>query len=72
MKLKDRLRELKDLNIEALKAKEKEFSEEVFWLKLKLKSGQLNNFASVKKARKDLARIKTLIRGREIQGKKGA
>lgn len=70
MKWKEKMQEFKDLNLEGLKAKEADLSEELFWLKIKHKSGQLSNFTSITKVKKDLARIKTFLNAREREQKK--
>lgn len=68
MKARDQLRELKDLSVEGLKTKELEFSEELFWLKIKHRSGQLSNYSNIKKIRKNLARVQTLLHSKEKLG----
>ena len=66
MKIKDQLREFKDMTLDGLKAKEQEISEEIFWLKIKHRSGQLTNYASITKIKKDLARVKTFLRAKKL------
>jgi large subunit ribosomal protein L29 len=44
-----------------LAVKEREVREEVFRLRVKLRTNQLDNPSGFQKARKELARIKTLI-----------
>lgn len=55
------LDELKAMGAEDLRVKERETREEIFKLKLKLRTNQLNNPANYRKAKKELARILTLI-----------
>ena len=55
-------KELRDLSLEELKTKERELNQELFNLKLQKATGQLGNTASVVKARRDLARVKMIIR----------
>ena len=69
MKWKEKIQEFKDLNLEGLKAKEQDLSEELFWLRIKHKSGQLSNFTSITKAKKDLARVKTFLSEKENEQK---
>ena len=45
-----------------LRIKERETREELFRLRLKLRTNQLDNAANYRKARKELAQILTLIR----------
>ncbi len=56
-----RASELRDLSIEELEAKLKEFSEALFNLKFQHATGQLDNTAQLKKTRRDIARVKTII-----------
>ena len=53
------IRELSDME---LTQKEKYLSEELFNLKFQLATGQLENTMRVPQIKKDLARIKTIIR----------
>jgi large subunit ribosomal protein L29 len=55
------LNELRQLAVEDLKLKAREAREVVFRLKLKLRTNQLDNPASYRRARKDLARLLTIM-----------
>jgi ribosomal protein L29 len=61
------------MNPADLRIKERETREEIFRLRLKLRTNQLDNPANYRKARKELARILTLLRTktREISGTGG-
>lgn len=61
-------KELRDQTTEELALKEREFRQDVFNLKLQKAAGQLANTAGIVKAKKDLARVKTILRSREIAG----
>jgi large subunit ribosomal protein L29 len=61
-------KELRDQTTEELTLKERELPQEVFNLKLQKAAGQLANTAGIVKAKKDLARVKTILRSREIAG----
>ncbi|MBW1722260.1 MAG: 50S ribosomal protein L29 [Deltaproteobacteria bacterium] len=61
-------KELRDLSIDELKQKERELSQELFNLKFQKATGQLGNTAMLPKTRKDLARVKTILREIEISG----
>lgn len=63
-----RVKEIRDLNIDELKGKEKKLREELFRLRLRNAAGQLNSPATVRNVRKDLARVKTVAREKETQG----
>ena len=65
-------KELRDQTTEELTLKERELRQGVFNLKLQKAAGQLANTAGIVKAKKDLARVKTILRSREIaDGAKG-
>jgi large subunit ribosomal protein L29 len=59
-------KELRDLGVVELREKERELSQSLFNLRVQKASGQLGNTAMVSKTRKDLARVKTLLRSKEI------
>ena len=61
MKMKD----LRDLGEQELVAREKVMAEELFTMKLRHGLSQLNNPLGIRKARRDLARIKTLLAERQ-------
>ncbi len=56
--------DLRDLTVEELEAKLKEVSEELFNLNFQHSRQQLDNTARLGQARKNLARIKTVLKGR--------
>jgi large subunit ribosomal protein L29 len=55
------LDELRQMSPADLKVKEEEAREEIFRLRLKLRTNQLDNAANYRKARKELAQIMTLL-----------
>ncbi len=57
--------ELRDLSVDELKAKAKELDEQGFRLRLQKAMGQLDSPIKVRTTRRDLARIKTIIRQKE-------
>ena len=57
--------ELRELSSEELIQREADLSEELFNLKFQLATGQLENKMRVRLAKRDLARIKTLIREKQ-------
>jgi large subunit ribosomal protein L29 len=56
-----RASELRDLSIEELEVKERELVESLFNLKFQHATGQLDNTAQLRKTRKDIARVNTLL-----------
>ena len=66
MKTKDYVQELNGLTTEQLLNREKELKEQLFNLRFQLATGQLENTASLKQVRKDIARVKTVLRQQEL------
>ncbi len=60
--------EFREQELVDLAAKERELAEEVFRLRMKLKSGQLEKPSDYWRAKKDLARVKTVIREKQAAG----
>ena len=58
--------ELRKLSTEELTAKEKALKEELFNLRFQMATGQLDNTARVGQVKKDIARIQTEMRAREL------
>ena len=58
--------ELKELSLADLQKREAEFKEELFNLRFQLATGQLENTARIAQVRKDIARVKTVIRAQEF------
>lgn len=54
--------ELKGLSTTELIEKEAEYKEELFNLRFQLATGQLENTARIKEVRKNIARVKTVLR----------
>jgi large subunit ribosomal protein L29 len=59
-------KELRELTTEELKKKEKDFKEELFNLRFQHSTGQLENNARIAIIKKDIARIETVIRYKQI------
>jgi len=62
-------KELHELTLDELNTKLKELSEELFNLRFRHAIGQLENPSALKNCKKDIAKVKTIIREREIQAK---
>jgi len=60
-------KELINLTNEELEEKLKEFKTELFNLRFQLATGQLENNMKIKEVKKDIARIKTMCRERELK-----
>lgn len=57
---------IRDLSMAELVNKEKELKEELFNLRFQLAINQLENPARIKAVKKDIARVKTLMRQLEL------
>ncbi|MBI5968985.1 MAG: 50S ribosomal protein L29 [Deltaproteobacteria bacterium] len=64
-------RELRDLNEAELRQKEQDLTAELFNLKFQHATGQLENTERLPQVRRDLARVKTILRGKTIAQSKG-
>ena len=56
--------ELRELSMDELLEKERSLKQELFNLRFQKATGQLGNTAVISKTKKDLARVKTVIRER--------
>lgn len=61
-----KMSELREKDTEALRNLEKELEENLFATRLQKRTGQLDNTAKVQQTRRELARIKTVLRAREL------
>lgn len=59
-------KELKDLTAEELLKKKKDVKEEVFNLRFQHSTGQLENTARMKLTKRDVARIETILKEKEL------
>ena len=57
--------ELRELSIQELVEREKELARELFNLRFQMATGQLSSHTSLKKAKKDIARVKTVLKEKE-------
>jgi large subunit ribosomal protein L29 len=57
-----RAREIRDLSLEELTAKSRDLRGELFNVKVKRSTGQLENTAKVGQLRRDIARVETVLR----------
>ncbi|NLH48637.1 MAG: 50S ribosomal protein L29 [Myxococcales bacterium] len=68
MKVKD----LRELSPEELATKEQDLIQELFNLRFQMFTGQLENSSRLTQVKRDVARIKTVRRELDLQGKKNA
>lgn len=62
--------EIRELTDEELGRKLSDLKEELFNLRFQMATGQLDNPMRMKAVRKDIARVKTIMRERELQLKR--
>lgn len=60
-------KELRDLTYEELVKKESDLQAELFNLRFRFATGQLDNPMTIKALRRDMARVKTVIRQKEME-----
>jgi large subunit ribosomal protein L29 len=56
------VKELRDLTAAELAEKEQQLSQELFSLRFQLAAGRVENPMKIRKTRRDLARVKTILR----------
>lgn len=66
-----RIEKLRDQNTAELNERQNELAEQVFRLRFQLSTGQAEAVTKLRMARKDLARVKTLLRERELRKANG-
>jgi large subunit ribosomal protein L29 len=60
-----RMAELADLGVDDLRAKERDLDDQLFRLRIQKSMGQLESPLKVRTVRRDLARVKTLLRQKQ-------
>ena len=66
-----RIEKMRDQNTAELSERQNELAEQVFRLRFQLSTGQAEAVTKLRSARKDLARVKTLLRERELRKEHG-
>ena len=61
-----RIEKIREEGVTELQAREKDLTEQIFRLRFQLSSGQAEALKRLREARKDLARVKTLLRAQEL------
>ena len=69
MKTKDELKALREKTTAELDTDLKKKKSELFNLRFQLATGQLENSAAIRECKKEIARVKTIIRQRELNEK---
>lgn len=60
-------KEIRDLSVDELKQQAVSLKEELFNLRFQLATNNLDNTARIREVRRDIARVKTIIRERELK-----
>jgi large subunit ribosomal protein L29 len=58
--------QFRELGPDELQAKEKELSEQLFRLRVQKSIGQLENAIKLREIRRDIARVKTVLREKQV------
>jgi large subunit ribosomal protein L29 len=66
-----RAEKLRELDTPELEVQQRELAEQIFRLRFQLTTGQAEALARLRNARKQLARVKTLLRERELRQANG-
>jgi len=59
--------ELRELSNQELIEREKEVAMELFNLRFQMATGQLSNHTAISKAKKDIARVKTALKEKDVR-----
>jgi large subunit ribosomal protein L29 len=62
--------EIRELGVDELRSKEKDLDDEIFRLRIQKSMGQLEAPARVRDLRRDLAKVKTILREKEQGGER--
>ena len=62
-----RIEKYREMNASELELQQRELAEQVFRLRFQISAGQAEGLKKMREARKDLARVKTLLRAIELR-----
>lgn len=62
-----RIDKIREAGVNELEAQQKELSETIFRLRFQLSTGQAEALKRLREAKKDLARVKTLLRATQLK-----
>ena len=62
-----RIHKIREAGKDELEAQHKELTEQIFRLRFQLSTGQAEALKRLRESKKDLARVKTLIRAQELE-----
>ena len=58
--------QIREMSVEDLRGKEKELSEQLFKLRFQKSIGQLDNALKLRETRRDIARVKTVLKEKQV------
>jgi len=61
-----RIEKIREAGVNELEAQQKELTEQIFRLKFQLSTGQAEALKRLRESKKDLARVKSLLRAQEL------
>jgi large subunit ribosomal protein L29 len=67
-----RIEKIREEGATELKAREKDLAEQIFRLRFQLSTGQAEALKRLRETKKDLARVKTLLRAQELTAEASA
>ena len=62
-----RMDKFREMNASELEVRQRELSEQIFRLRFQLSTGQAEGLKKLREARRDFARVKTLLRENELR-----
>jgi large subunit ribosomal protein L29 len=62
-----RIEKIREAGVNELNAQQKELTEQIFRLRFQLTTGQAEALKRLREAKRDLARVKTLLRAQELK-----
>jgi len=65
-----RIEKIREAGVDELLAQQKDLTEMIFRLRFQLSTGQVEALKRLREAKKDLARVKTLVRAHELKAGK--
>ncbi len=68
MVIRVKVKEIRDMSDAELQSKVGELKEELFNLRFQMATGQLENHMRIRDVKKGIAKVKTIIRERELNG----
>jgi len=67
-----RIDKIREAGVNELEAQQKELTEQIFRLRFQLTTGQAEALKRLREAKKDLARVKTLLRAQQVPAARGS